>query len=244
MSIGGGSNKSKTTSTSASESEDYGAAVWGAQAPYLQDLYAKGNNMSSWGAGPQANAFLDLGGQNLQTGNNQYNLSGDILGASNNQLAQFSGSGVDPAVNAYAQNLGQNFREQFLPALKGDAALAGGLGGSRQQIGAALGAQRGMQTLGDFSAQAYAGQQERALGAAQALGDNARALTANAAGISGNSQNYAALADLSRSMPWYGLNQYAGLLGMPVSLDQGGWTSSTSTASGKSGGWNASFGLG
>ncbi len=92
------------------------------------------------------------------------------FGAVDQRLNSFSDPTVDPAFNAYSQTLGQQFREQFMPELQGQSALAGGLGGSRQQIGSALGAQRAMQELGNFGANAYAGQQERALAAQQARG--------------------------------------------------------------------------
>lgn len=213
MSIGGGSQKSGTKQSSSSW--DYGTDVWGGQSPYLQDLYARaqaglGNMSGDAAAGAQFGAATGA------------------LDRSQAALQGFLNPQMDPSVQAYAQNLGQQFNEQFLPGLKGDAALAGGLGGSRQQIGAALGGQRAMQTLGDFTAQVYSGQQDRALQAAQQMGQNA--------------QGYTALADFGRSMPWYGLNQYAGLLGAPVMRDLGGY--STSKGKSSSSGWNASFGLG
>lgn len=326
MSIGGGSNKSKTTSTSASESEDYGTQVWGPQAPYLQDLYARSKSGLQYNnaANPfmtQASGQNALGSQALDRSSNSLMLAlqkagesgGDLnraraaltgsssslggslvglqrglasLGESNTALRKFLNPTVDPAMKAYSKALGQEFNEQFLPGLKGDAAIAGGLGGSRAQIGAALGSQRAQQSLSEFAAQSYAGQQERALQAAQGIGalnqgytqnaagyqnmaqgyrDNSAALRdissgllnqsqqygnisqgfdQNAAGRLATSQNAQGMFDLARSMPWYGLNQYAGLLGMPAFQDLGGWTSSTTTSKGKSGGWNASFGLG
>lgn len=224
MSIGGGSNKQKSSSSSTSSS--YGSDVWGAQSPYLQDLY----NRSSFATGQG-----DYGAAGYMF--NAANAAGNATGAldrSQAALGQFAGEGQDPALAAYANNLSQQFNEQFLPGLKGDAALAGGLGGSRQQIGAALGAQRAMQTLGDFTAQTYSGQRDRALQAA--LG-----MSANAQGYQTNSQLQTGLADFARSMPWYSLNQYAGLLGNPVLRDLGGY--STGTGSGSGSGWNANAGL-
>lgn len=234
MSIGGGSQKQKSSSTqeSSSESQNYGSNVWGAQSPFLQDLYARAQVVSGDPTGTAAaNQYLAGANQNL-------GMAGQSLAGSNQALQGFLNPGQDPAVAAYAQNLGQQFNEQFLPGLQGDAIQAGGLGGSRQQIGAALGSQRAMQTLGDFTAQTYAGQQDRALQAAQ--------------GLAGNAQGYESLAgtglataDFARGMPWYQLAQYQGLLGSPVMQDLGGYSKSkgTGTSSGSGSGWNANAGL-
>lgn len=213
MSLSGGKQKSSGSQTSTSI--DYGTDVWGPQSPYLQDLYARA----------QAGLGNMSGDQAAQA---QYGAATGALDRSQAALGGFLNPAADPSLAAYAQNLGQQFNEQFLPGLRGDAALAGGLGGSRQQIGAALGGQRAMQTLGDFTAQVYSGQQDRALQAAQQM--------------AANSQGYTALADFGRSMPWYSLSQYAGLLGAPVMRDLGG--TSTSSGKTKSSGWNASIGLG
>lgn len=230
MSIGGGSNKQKSSSTQQSSGVQYGSDVWGAQSPYLQSLYSMGlNNLNNGGGGAQG--FIDRAGGNLDAAGGTLNESSQALRGFLNPTAQ------DPALQAYATNLGQQFNEQFLPGLQGDAALAGGLGGSRQQIGAALGAQRAMQTLGDFTAQTYAGQQERALAAAQGLAQNA-------GGYESLAGTGAGLADFARSMPWFNLQQFQGLLGAPVMKDLGGYTNSSGTSKGSGSGWNANAGLG
>jgi hypothetical protein len=134
---------------------------------------------------------------------------------SNQNLQQYQGNqGVDPALNSYSQRIGQQFNEQFMPALQGQAIQAGGLGGSRQQIGAALGADRGMQAIGDFANNAYAGQQQRGLQAAGMQGQNSQAL-----GQLG--QQNLMNADFSRGMPWYNQQMFSGLLGAPVMQDLG-----------------------
>lgn len=232
MSIGGGSNKQKSSSTQESSGVQYGSDVWGAQSPYLQNLYSLGyTNTGNNTGNAQAQGFLGTAGESLAAANG-------TLSESSTALRDFiNPTAMDPAVQAYAQNLGQQFNEQFLPGLQGDAALAGGLGGSRQQIGAALGAQRAMQTLGDFTAQTYAGQQERALAAAQGL-------AANSQGYANVASTGAGMADFARSMPWYNLQQFQGLLGSPVLKDLGGYSNSSGTSKGSGSGWNANAGLG
>lgn len=232
MSIGG--SKSKGGGSQSSESRDFGSEVWSGQSPYLQDLYRRA--AGRLGTAGSTVGMKQAGLQNWASG---YDLSAasQSLAASNKNLQSFMNPTVDPAVKAYAQNLGQQFNEQFLPGLKGEAALAGGLGGSRQQIGAALGAQRAMQTLGDFTAQSYAGQQERKLAAVQQM-------AANAGGYMGLSDARTGLADFARSMPWYNLAQYQGLLGSPVQIDKGGWQRSSGSSKQSSGGFNFGFGSG
>lgn len=232
MSIGGGSNKSSSSQSSTSNSQSFGSNVWGNQSPFLQDLYARANQN-----------FGNLGDANMNTallgnaGNIDAALAEQTLGRSNAAYQSFLNPTVDPAFQAYSTNLGQQFREQFLPELQGQAALAGGLGGSRQQIGSALGAQRAMQTLGDFAAQSYAGQQDRALQASAGLASNA--------GAFGDLTNLRlGQADFARSMPWYNLSQYQGLLGAPVMQDLGSYSKTVSKGSGGGSGWNANAGLG
>jgi hypothetical protein len=229
MSIGGGSQKQKQSSSSTGESFSYGSDIWGAQSPFLQDLYTRANATTGDQGGINlANQYMGTAGANLANATNS-------LTESNQAMRGFLNPGQDPAAAAYARDLGQQFNEQFMPGLKGDAALAGGLGGSRQQIGAALGAQRGMQELSDFTANIYNDQQNRALTAAQGLSGNAQ-------GFESLAGTGATLADFARSMPWYQLAQYSGLLGSPTSIDKGGYSTQSSTGQGSGSGWNAKFG--
>ena len=231
MSIGGGSSKQSSSSSQQSNSIDYGTDVWGYQAPFLNQLYQHGfNTLNNNSAQANAQPWLTQAQGSIDSANG-------ALSNSNQALTQFLNPGQDPSVAAYATNLGQQFNEQFLPGLKGDAALAGGLGGSRQQIGAALGAQRAMQTLGDFTAQTYSGQADRALQAASQIGSNA-------AGFQNNATLQSTLADFARSMPWYNLSQFSGLLGSPAMQSLGGTSNSTGTSKGSGSSWNASAGLG
>lgn len=225
MAFGFGANKSSGSTNSSSRSEDYGTGIWGPQQGYLQNLY---QNAQGLAGGPQ----MGMGG----LGNAQQNaqLAQQGLLNSNQNLQGFMNPGVDPAVDAYSQRLGQQFNEQFMPALQGEAAMAGGLGGSRQQIGAALGADRAQQAIGDFASNAYAGQQQRALQAAGQMGQNSQMM-----GQLG--QQNLMNADFSRGMPWYNQQMFSGLLGAPTILDKGGLSTSKSSGSTSSGGFNIGF---
>jgi len=189
---GGGSNKSKGTTT------NLGSDVWGPQQGYLTDLWGKAqgqNNqqgMSPWDA--MTSAISDRASQTY------------------NQM-QDPNAGMQQQMDMYSKYMGQKFGEEINPQIKADAMLAGGFGGSRQQIGQGLAAGKMAQQMSDFAGQQWQGNQDRALQAADSSMQ---------------------LADFSRQMPWYGLNQYAGILGNPVMQDKGG---SSKT---KSSGWNAS----
>ena len=219
-------SKQSSKQSSQSRSEDYGTNIWGPQAGYLQNLYS---NAQQLGQGPQ------MGQQGLANAQQNAGYAQQGLMNSNQNLQGYQNQGVDPALNSYAQRIGQQFNEQFMPQLQGQAIQAGGLGGSRQQIGAALGADRGMQAIGDFANNAYAGQQQRGLQAAQAQGQNSQAL-----GQLG--QQNLMNADFSRGMPWYNQQMFSGLLGAPVMQDLGAL--STSSSKGKSSGFAMSGGGG
>lgn len=239
MSLGGGSSKQSQSSNQSSQSsgfsQQYGSGVYGAQSPFLQDLYARaGYTAGEESANANSTGYLRTAGSFLSGAQ-------DSLNQSNTALAEMLTPQDDPMLARYATNLGQQFNEQFLPGLQGEAALAGGLGGSRQQIGSALGAQRAMQTLGDFTAQTYSDQQNRRLAAAQGIGGNAQGYL-DAGALSGN------LAEFARSMPWYNLSQFQGLLGAPTTLDLGGYSQQQATSTGSSTGsgssWNLKGGIG
>lgn len=244
MSIGGGQNKQSQSSSNSSTSQNYGSDIWGTQSPYLADLYSRAQSGADASSPWAVNGQYNYGNNSLNRADASIGQSNDWLTKQGAALGRFLQPGEDPAAAAYAKNMGQQFNEQFLPGLQGDAAVAGGLGGSRQQIGAALGSQRAMQSIGDFTANIYSGQQDRALQAAMGYGDIARGFSTNAAGDQSQAQQRLAMSDFARGMPWYNLSQYAGLLGSPISIDKGGYSTSTGTGSGSGSGWNAKVGIG
>lgn len=194
--VGGGSQSSSNKSQSSSAGTD----VWGAQSPYLQDIYrqAQQQYQSSQAQGNgYVNAILGQGNQTLQA-------------------MQDPNAGFADQMAMYSKAIGTNFNEVINPQIKSQAMQAGGFGGSRQQIGQGLAAGKVAQQMSDFAGQQWQGNQDRALEAANsALG----------------------YADFARSMPWYNVSQYAGLIGAPTMYDKG----SKSSSKGSSSGWNASF---
>ena len=214
---------SKASSSQQSTSADYGTDVWGPQQGYLQNNWGAAQGLAN---GPMA------GQQGMNQANQFTGAAGQGLAQSNQYLQNFQNPGVDPAFQAYSNQIGQQYNQQFLPGMQGQAIQAGGLGGSRQQIGNAMGAQAGMQAISDFGANSYAGQQNRALEAAGQMGQNS-------ARYGQLAQQGLENADFSRGMPWYNQQMFSGLLGPAVTQDKGGYSQSTGTSKSKASGFNA-----
>lgn len=221
-SLGGGKSSQSSNSNSQSTSTDYGTNVWGPQQGFLQSMWQQGNMLSQ---GPMG------GQQQFDQSQRQLGLAQQGLAQSNQYLQGFQNPTVDPAFQAYSDRIGQQYRQQFAPAMASQGIQAGQMGGSRQQIGNALGAQAGMQAISDFGANSYAQQQQRALQAASQMGQNAL-------GSGQIGQQYLANSDFARGMPWYNQQMFSGLLGGPVMQDLGGYSQSTSSSRSKGKSWN------
>jgi hypothetical protein len=283
--------KSKGTSQSSSgwntqDAQNYGTDIWGTQAGYLGDLYARAQQQS-WQPSGGFGALDQAGGAYGQAGGlygqslGSLGQAGSLYGGSLGYLGQAGGAygqsqaalnrlanptQADPMQAVYARNLGQQFNEQIMPGLKGDAAIGGGLGGSRAGIAQGLAGARMGQQMQDFAAQLYGQQQDRALQAGQALqgvgqgylqgmqgmqqagagyADIAAGQQAAAGGMGNLGQAYQGLATQQQQMPWYAIQQYAGLLGPAVMRNMGGYARGSGTTSGSSsGGGGFNIGLG
>jgi hypothetical protein len=224
MSIG----KSKQSSSSSSTAG--GTALEQTQSPYLQNLWTSGQGLANQGAGQ------DMGMAGYNQGMDYLNQGMAGLGGQNMQgafstLGRLQNPGMDPMMDVYARQLGQNFNEQIMPGLRGDAMAAGGLGSSRAGIAQGLAGARMGQQMQDFGAQLYGQNQDRALQAANAMGG----LQGSISGMYGQGGQLAQqLGQFGMGVPWYAQNQMAGLLGNPLMQNLG----STSTSSSKGSGFN------
>jgi hypothetical protein len=138
----------------------------------------------------QAGSWLDQAmgqygqaGQGIQQGygllgdaRNQYGMANQGLlqgyGALNQAQSGFNSfmnPGVNPMSDVYARLAGQQFNEQIMPGLRGDAMVAGGLGNSRSGIAQGLAGARVGQQLQDWNAQLYGEDMNRKLQASQGL---------------------------------------------------------------------------
>ena len=190
--IGGGKQSSNQSSVQLGTGADPN------QLPFLKDLWTRASSFMGSGQGGTDQAQQQLQG---------------YLG----QLSGFSQPGVDPRLAMYSQQVGQNFQENIMPQISGQAQMAGGLGNSRQQLAQGVAAGQAGREIANMGTQLYGENQNRAL---QALGMQ-----------TGISQQMPGLA-------WSPLQQYAGILGPMVSQNKGG------SSIGSSSGWNANVNVG
>ena len=117
--------------------------------------------------------------------------------------------GMNPLLDIYQQDVQQNLQESLLPAIRRDAQGAGQFGGGRQQVAEGIVTRGANRDITNMASSLYSQDRQNQLGA---LGQ------------------VPALANLGLGAPWYGLNQFAGLLGSPTVLDQGSYSQNTNSS--------------
>lgn len=149
--------------------QQFGMANQGIQNSYGLLGQANQGVQQGYGALGQAGQGLQQGygvlgqaGQGLQQG---YGTLDEARGGFNS----FMNVGANPASDMYARLAGQQFNEQIMPGLQGDAMVAGGLGNSRGNIAQGLAGARMGQQLQDWNAQLYGEDMNRKMQASQGL---------------------------------------------------------------------------
>jgi len=246
-----------------------GQSIWGPQASGLTDLYGSAGNFFN-APNPYIDNALSSGEQaigamspytnqampawsNLLQGGQFGGYNPNVSGA--NQMATGQGPGfntyqnlMNPQGNPYldqmfnrgAGNMVQQWGNNIMPQISGNAEMGGGLGGSRQGIAEGLATQGLMDSMGDYGVNLYGGQyqsdQNRALAAAggyntdmlrgidtnRMIGQGTDQTGLNALGQGPNAMNLGFSAPNQwsqlygmQSMPY---NQYSSILGNPVPL--------------------------
>ena len=187
-----GSSYGENLSGSQSSSSSYQDpdSIWGPQSQGLQNLYGAAGNI--------------FGGAGNQRGNQVFN---QAQGAFNN----LTNPGQNPALGAYASQIGRTLQQDWLPQIQGGAIQAGQLGGGRQGVAQGLALSQGQQQLTEAASMLYNQDQNRMLGALGQAGG---------------------LANLGMGIPWYNAQQYGGLLGRPTVLGGASGSESQSSAFG------------
>src|SRR5512139_2220617 len=221
MGISGSKGGTSSAQSSEGFNQSFGSAMNLAQEQQYQNLWQNAGNLYAQNAGMQQ------GQAGMNQAQGYMNQGAGAFGT----LQQMQNPGMDPRMGVYARQLGQQFNEQILPGMRGEAIMGGGIGGSRAGIGQGLAAARMGQQLQDFGAQLYGENQNRALQAAQLQG----ALGGQYA------QQAMQNAQFGMNLPWYASQQMAGILGGPIMEDLGGMGSTS--ASGSSSGKTRGFGL-
>mgnify|MGYP001557683350 FL=1 len=159
--------------------------------------------------GPQGGYLQELYGMGSNLANNfgQYEQAGQ--GIFNTALGGFNpmmNPGMNPQLQAYQGDVQRNLERNMLPAIQSNAAGFGQMGGSRHGIAQGLALSDANQQVTDMASNLYNDDMNRMMGA-MALAPG--------------------LANFGMGIPWYALNQYAGLLGSPTALSGGGEASSS-----------------
>ena len=128
-------------------------------------------------------------------------------------LSSLMNPGVNPMMEVYQQQLAQGLTDYILPTIRREATGHGMVGGTRHGTAEGLALQEAQRQQSQFAATLYNQDQDRMLAAAQST---------------------PALAEAGLGVPWYGLNQYAGIIGQPTILGGGGISRSQSTSAGSS----------
>lgn len=144
---------------------------WGDQLRMSGQQFGQANQGLLQGMGilGQANAGAQQGYGVLGQANAGVQQGYGALGDARGGFNSFMNPGENPASAMYARLAGQQFNEQIMPGLKGDAMVAGGLGNSRAGIAQGLAGARVGQQLQDWNAQLYNEDMNRKLQASQGL---------------------------------------------------------------------------
>jgi hypothetical protein len=265
--MGVGGNSAKQSSDQSATNTGFGSAMNLGQENQFQNLWAQAGAVNDVGGQQQLgyNAYnqaqglgqagigqLGAAGQYNQASMNAY--GGPQMRGAFNTLNQMQNPGTDPMMGVYGRQIGQQFNEQIMPGLRGDAMVGGTLGGSRAGIAQGLAGARMGQQLQDFGAQLYGQNQDRRLNAANMAGNlsmqQGQGYGQGAAMAGQLGQQYGSFADQAQQLgqfgmgiPWHAQQQLAGLLGPAIMRDRGGYSTGTSSGSGSGGGgWNMSLG--
>ena len=210
---------------SKSKSKTAPSSVWGAQTPYLEELYGGASGLIDAPESALTVQGREAGAQYAGGG------MGDIVGRTQEAWQGALTPGQNPylqsAIQSASRPLIQQFQEGTLSGITDQAMGAGQMGGSRQGIAEGI-AQRGLQdTLGDIatkmSFQDYSGGQDRMM---QAIGQGGT--MANLGMMP--AQTMQQLGAQEEAAPWLNLQRAKGIIGGPT-VTGGGGTSTGGTSS-------------
>ena len=154
--------------------------------------------------GPQGGYLQELYGMGSNLANNfgQYEQAGQsIFNTALGGFNQMMNPGMNPQLQAYQGDVQRNLERNMLPAIQSNATGFGQMGGSRHGIAQGLALSDANQQVTDMASNLYNDDMNRMMGA-MALAPG--------------------LANFGMGIPWYALNQYAGLVVSPTALSGGG----------------------
>ena len=147
-----------------------------------------------------------------QLGAGNSSMATDMMGRASDAFGNLLNPGASPMLDVYRREIQRGLTDNILPSIRREAAGYNVVGGSRQGVAEGLAAQQGVRSIADFASTVYGQDMDRALAAMQSA---------------------PALISAGMGIPWFDLQQLAGILGQPVRLGGGGYSTSTSSASGQ-----------
>ena len=174
---------------------------------------------SIWGGQSPYLKRLYRGAQGLGMGQQGQQQAQGVYDTAIGGFNQMMNPGINPQLQAYSGQVQNNLERNLLPAIQGAAGQFGQMGGARQGVAEGLALGDSNQQITDMAANLYNQDQNRTM---QAM--------SMAPGLS----------EFGAQIPWYNMNQYAGILGAPTTLTGGSRYESSSSGGGSD--WSQSTG--
>lgn len=206
---GGGGKRNYNLSGSESSSFGYG----GSSSHSQSSSYAEDFGTGVWGV--QSPYLADLYGQAqniFQSGGNQSWAQG-LLGEGSGAIQSLLNPGPNPLMEVYQRQMQQGLEQNILPTIRREAMGGNMIGGTRQGVAEGMAAQEAINAQSEFAARLYNEDRNRMLGTLTQM---------------------PGIMSAGMGVPWYGAQQYAGILGSPTTLDLGSLSTSQSTSQGSS----------
>ena len=210
--------------------------VWGAQSPYLQQMYGNASTAAMDPSGQQyAQGYQDPAMQAFQQQAGGGFQQGDISGLNKMASGANQNLALGGAIDAGLNQINNNFNRNIMPGISSGAVGAGQSGSSRQGIAEGLAASDANQQASDFVNQMQSGNFANIL---QSQGQAQGQLSQNM-NVNQQAQNQAmqgamgqapTLANLGFGSQFGSLNNMAGIIGGPTVLGQGGESDSWNMA--------------
>lgn len=192
--------------------------------PSMGEQWSSGSSVSGGSSESQSSSFQDpqtvWGGQapyleglygaaaGMGGGTQGQGQAQDIYNQTMTGYNRMMNPGINPQLQAYSGEVQKNLERNLLPSIQGTAQMQGQGGSSRQGIAEGLALSDSNQQITDMAANLYNADMNR-MGQAMTMAPS--------------------LGTFGQQIPWYNMNQYAGILGDPTVL--GGASGSQSTGS-------------
>ena len=215
MSFGSSSGQSSNVSDRVGENVSMGGGSTASES------YSSSIDYGSDVWGPQQPYLKDIyqRAQGQSGDNTNLDYARSMLALGEKGILDFMTPQENPMFDIYSRQLQENLTENILPAIGSQAGGLNQRGGGRHGVAEGVATAKVGQQLQDFAGELYGQDRDRMLQAMEGI---------------------PVMANFGLGIPWFNLNQYAGLLGRPAMQDLGGESESYSSGSGST--YNQSYG--